>query len=489
LEAVVKQYIVAWALFVCLFSGQANGASQPEPIGGRPPAGARPSVVDLDYQIAYQRAFEAVLWGLPAAAIYRFRAAAFDVLGAQDNTILAMSGLATPKAETLTANSNAPYTAAFTDLRKGPVVLEIPAASDKASMYGQIVDAWQVTIADIGPAGADRGKGAKYLLVPPNYDQPLPEGYLPVKSESNRVAFAFRSVPAKGATIHDAYVYAQTLKMYYLAEAANPPATRFIDPTDMHYPTLPFYDERFFADLHAIISAEPVRARDKVMMGMLASLGISPDRPYAPDAKTLKAMRTAVTDAYFHLQQDFWRHSNTRLYWPDRHYASIYEGDAQKQFVYETATELQIDGRARQFFPFTFLPSRIAERPAVMYLGALADAAGKPFVAGKTYRVTIPKEVPVRQFWSLIVYDAATFAFIYNPLNRTGRSSFDRDTMKANADGSVTLYIGPKAPAGLESNWIPTQGKRPYPYFRLYGPQEAVFDKSFRFADFEFVKQ
>lgn len=488
MEAVLKKHVLVAALVMSALAGGASGASQTEPIGGRPPVGAKPSVADLDYQIAYQRAFEAVLWGLPAVAIYRFRAAAFADLDATDNTILAMSGVATPKVEALTANSNTAYISAFTDLRNGPVVLEVPATSEKASLYGQIVDAWQVTIADIGPAGVDRGKGGKYLLIPPGYDQPIPDGYLPVHTESNRIALAFRSIPLKGASMQDAYAYTQTLKMYYLADAANPPATKFIDPIDKRYSTLPFYDERYFEDVHAIISAEPVRARDKVMMGMLASLGIAPGRPYSPDPKMLKAMRQATTDAYFHLQQDFWRQSSMNLYWPDRHYASIYEGDARKEFIYESPTELQLDARARQYFPFTFLPAKIAERPAVMYLGALADAKGKSFVGGKTYRITIPKEVPVRQFWSLIVYDAATFAFIYNPLNRTGLSSFDRDKMKTNADSSLTIYIGPKAPVGLEANWIPTQGKQPYPYFRLYGPLDSVFDKSFRFADFELVK-
>ena len=67
----------------------------------------------------------------------------------------------------------------------------------------------------------------------------------------------------------------------------------------------------------------------------------------------------------------------------------------------------------------------------------------------------------VTQFWSLIVYDLETFAFIYNPLGRAGLSSFDLQNMKKNGDESATLYFGPKVPDGLESNWIPTSGKRP----------------------------
>jgi hypothetical protein len=117
----------------------------------------------------------------------------------------------------------------------------------------------------------------------------------------------------------------------------------------------------------------------------------------------------------------------------------------------------------------------------------VADSKGAAFVAGTTYKVTIPKYMPVKQFWSLIVYDQATFAFIYNPLERAGLSMFDKKTMTMNTDGSVTIYAGPKAPVGLESNWIPTQGKQPTPVIRLYGAQEAYFNRTFKLPDFELV--
>src|SRR5262245_48009735 len=99
-----------------------------EPHGGQPPAVAKPSVQDFDYQIKYQRAFEAVLWNMPAVAIYAFRRSAFEDLGCKDNDIVAYSAPATPRLEALTANSTTPYIAAYTDLRKGPVVLELPVA-------------------------------------------------------------------------------------------------------------------------------------------------------------------------------------------------------------------------------------------------------------------------------------------------------------------------------------------------------------------------
>ena len=115
----------------------------------------------------------------------------------------------------------------------------------------------------------------------------------------------------------------------------------------------------------------------------------------------------------------------------------------------------------------------------------MADKNGKPLEAGKLYKVDVPAQMPVKQFWALTVYDRATFSFIYSDSNRTTLSSYDQDKMKKNPDGSITLYVGPKAPAGLESNWIPTSGKRPMPTMRFYGPTDALYDKTFKMPDFE----
>ncbi|MBP3956134.1 DUF1254 domain-containing protein [Gemmata sp. G18] len=189
------------------------GNATKEPLGGQPPEGVRPSQADFDYQVKYQRAFEAVVWGMPAVAIYRFRAAAMDDLGMKDNDIITYSQTAGPNLEAITANSSTPYIAAYTDLQKGPAVLEVPVAGPEGSLYGQVVDAWQFTIADVGPKGLDLGKGGKYLFTPPGYKEKIPEGYIHVASPNYRVALAFRSIVAPGKTQKDAFDYAQKLRL------------------------------------------------------------------------------------------------------------------------------------------------------------------------------------------------------------------------------------------------------------------------------------
>ena len=146
-----------------------------EPRGGQPPIGSKPSVDNFTEQVTYQRAFEAVIWSMPAMIKYGMRRASFDI-GGMDNVVLAWSAGAKPLLETLTPNNTSPYVTSTTDLRKGPVVLEVPKATEKAILFGQVADDWFVTIADIGPIGLDQGKGNKILLLPPDYDDEVPDG-------------------------------------------------------------------------------------------------------------------------------------------------------------------------------------------------------------------------------------------------------------------------------------------------------------------------
>jgi hypothetical protein len=462
--------------------------AQTEPLGGQPAPGAKQSFPDLEGQVAYQRAFEAVVWAMPATSVYRLREGFFKAYGITDNDIVAFSKPTTPSAEMLTPNTVTPYIAGFTDLRKGPVVLELPAKTDKASLFGQIVDAWQVTIADVGPSGEDKGAGGKYLLIPPGYKDPIPAGYFPVRSESYRLMFGFRSIPAPGAGLDVAHAYAQTLKMYPLADAANPKPTRFVDGSSKRVSTLSFYDSRVFQDIYDFISVEPVRARDKVMMGMLASIGIEPGKPFNPQGKVKAAMQRAAVDAYYYMQERQANLVNAQAYWPDRHWVNGLVPDSAGGFEYETADAVQIDQRADQFFMGIFYPKVTLKKPATVYLVAGADSSGQALEAGKNYRLHVPKDMPVSQFWSLTMYDKATYALIYSPLARAGLSSREKPSMKLNDNGSVDLYFGPKAPVGLESNWIPTQGKAPYPIMRFYGPEQAFWDKTFKLPDVEQVK-
>jgi hypothetical protein len=472
---------------------RANAASAPlvplinrdfDPLGGEPPQGSAPSVKDFDYQIKYQRALEAVIWAVPAIAIYRFRAAALKDLGLKDNDIIAYSATATPKLEAITANASTPYISAFSDLQNGPAVLEVPKAGPDGSLYGQVVDAWQFTIADVGPSGLDKGEAAKYLFTPPGYTGPIPDGYLHVASPNYRIAFAFRSVRAQGKTAADAYAYAKRLRMYYLKDAGSPPEQRFFDPLHVRYPTLPVYDERHFDHMYDIVSVEPVKPQDRLMMGMLASLGIQKGKPLSPDETAKRAMRQAAIDFWFLMQAYYDDFPKDQLFWPDRHYASLLQADANRTFTWEYDDRIDLLARAAEYYWCTYMPRKLSDAPATQYLMALADNEGRLLEPGRTYKIDLPANMPVKQFWALTVYDRATMGFIYTDLDRTTLSSYDTDAMRKSADGGITLYVGPRAPKGEEANWIPTAGKRSLPCIRFYGPTDALNNRTFKLPDF-----
>jgi hypothetical protein len=232
---------------------------------------------------------------------------------------------------------------------------------------------------------------------------------------------------------------------------------------------------------------EPVQPRDKVMMGMLASLGIERGKPFNPAPKLKAAMERGVVDAYHYMQGQADKLFAANLHWPDRHWNFVMTPDKNRGFEFVTEDAIQIDQRAAAWTFFTFYPRVMNEQAGVVYLSPVADDQGRPLAAGGNYRIRVPKDTPAKQFWSITVYDHATWSFIKNPLNRSGRGSTNKAQMQANADGSYDIYFGPKAPAGLESNWIPTQGKRPYIWMRLYGPDEAFWNKSFKMPDAQLI--
>ena len=460
-----------------------------EPIGGQPAFDSKPSS-DIKDKVKAQRAFEIGLWALPAVALYRFRAEAIENHGYKDNDIVAYSQVATPKLEVVTGNSSTNYITAFSDLREGPTVLEVPEAGAEGSLYGQVVDHWQLTIADVGPSGLDKGKASKYLFTPPDYTGEIPAGYIHVASPSYRIALAFRSIKAPGKTDNDAYNYSKKLRMYRLSQANNKPEQKFWDYAGKRFSSLPFYDAKYFKDVQAIFSVENARDIDKPMLGMAKSLGIEHGKKeYNPDAKTLKIMDQAMVDVYAYLDNYWDNYPESWLYWKDRHYASLMQADAKNTFTYEYDHHIDIETKAIMYMMCTYVPKVLSKTPATQYIMAMKDSGGELFKANETYKVNVPANMPVNQFWALSVFDRATFAFIYSESNKITISSYDLPKLKKNTDGSVTIYVGPKAPAGLESNWLPTRGKRPMPMFRLYGPKDEFNNKTFKMPDFEKVDE
>jgi hypothetical protein len=119
------------------------------------------------------------------------------------------------------------------------------------------------------------------------------------------------------------------------------------------------------------------------------------------------------------------------------------------------------------------------------YLMAIKDNQGRPFDGSSVYRLRVPPDVPVRQYWSATVYDRATHGLVRDMM-RASRSS-QSPGLQVNRDGSVDIYFGAAAPANQESNWVPTSSNGEFEVlFRFYGPDKSLFEKkTWRLPDIE----
>ena len=142
------------------------------------------------------------------------------------------------------------------------------------------------------------------------------------------------------------------------------------------------------------------------------------------------------------------------------------------------------DGRARSDLLHGFLlPEASGD---AYYLMSTRDKNDRPFNGRGTYRLTVPPNVPVKQYWSATTYDRGTHGLIRD-MPRASRSSQIPDLQK-NADGSVDVFFGPRAPDGKESNWVPTSPKGEFEVlFRFYGPEKSLFEKKWKLPDIEKV--
>ena len=237
---------------------------------------------ELAERTLHRRAVEAVIWGMPAVNAELMFQAMKDAK-ADFNQVVYWSRPLSWKNQTLTPNPDTIYVFPFFNTKDaGPMVLEIPPAEEGASITGSIDDSWQTALEDVGPAGVDKGKGGKYLILPPGYKDKVPDGYVALPSETYTGFVILRSNLKSGsdADITKAVAYGKRVKFYPLSQAANPPTTKFVDAIDVLFDSTIPYDVRFFETLDRFVQREPWLTRDKVMIDQLKTIGIEKGKPF-----------------------------------------------------------------------------------------------------------------------------------------------------------------------------------------------------------------
>jgi hypothetical protein len=220
------------------------------------------------------------------------------------------------------------------------------------------------------------------------------------------------------------------------------------------------------------------------MMGLLLPLGIEKGKEFKPDAATQAMLKKAAQDAQAWFMQSMLTYGVQ--FWPDRKWlVPVSPIGPQTGFKWENANYLDVDARGIGFFSFNTPPAKLGA--ATFYLAAYLDGQGGQLGGESTYRLRVPANVPAAQFWAVTLYDLETCSFIRD-VTLVGLDSYDQK-MHRNDDGSVDLYFGPKPPTGQESNWIPTvPGRSYFPWFRFYGPEKPLFEKSWKLPDIEKLK-
>ncbi|HEY7065170.1 MAG TPA: DUF1254 domain-containing protein [Chloroflexota bacterium] len=450
-------------------------------------AGSRLSAAALAERTIQRRAVEAVIWGMPAVNFdLMYQAMVRETKGAY-NQIVYWSRLPDWKNQTLTPNPDAIYLMPFFNTRDaGPVVLEIPPADD-GSITGSVMDCWQTAIEDVGPAGVDKGQGGKYLILPPEYKNAVPDGYVPMPSGNFQGYALLRSILRSGsdADVAKAVEYARRIKLYPLSQADDPPPPTFLDAIDVVFDATIPYDRRFFQSLDRMVQYEPWLTRDKAMIDVLKSLGIEKGKPFTPDQRTQAILDEAAGEAHAWLANRY-----EGLFSPPYYDSARWALPASQELVQGTQTNYAdpnaypLDARGLAFSYAFFSAKHLGA--GQFYLMTIKDKDGNDFDGSQTYRLAVPPNAPVKQYWSATVYDRATHALIRD-MKRSSRSSQNPD-LQTNADGWVDVYFGPRAPAGKESNWVPTNPAGGFEVlFRLYGPEQPLFDKTWVLPDIERV--
>jgi hypothetical protein len=442
---------------------------------------------DVHDRMLYHRSIDAAVWAMPLMNFKFYRDALADA-GVGPNDVGYFSKLQNWKFQTATPNNTTPYILTYWNMEDGPVVVEIPPSAEGIGIFGTLLDAWQRPIDDVGAAGRDKGRGATYLLVPAGYDGPLLPKALVYEQRTNNGFIALRPIMKGGATeenLAKAVKFVKQIKIYPLAKADNPPKMKFVDLYDKLLEMTPVLDGSIYREIHEMLEEELVEDQNLAMMGLLSRIGIQKGEPYEPDAKTQAIYDAAAPEALQYMLEQYHRYLNPWMYEGKKWSSLTPAGDIETDWSYEFPS--YFDYHARGALYYAIITSVKNYGSATFYLDLAETPDGQWLEGNKNYKLVVPPNVPVRNFWAITTYDLETASY----LRDIEPSSIDSNMkdVKKNSDGSVDIYFGPKAPTGKESNCLPTDPKRRFFLLaRFYGPEPALFDGSFELNDIELVK-
>jgi hypothetical protein len=449
--------------------------------GGYPTSESAQRLFD---ELDFQRAVQVYLWALPAMNVDAMRLGSEAAFGAGNHILPVWKDRLNTRTRVTTPNSDVVYAMSYLDLKDGPLVVEVP-----PKLQGMFCTFWHRPLCDVGFVGPDKGKGGKYLLLPPDFKGEAPDGYFTFTSETYRVFLFWRGFLVDGKTDQAVAIIEQT-KVYPLGKKDSAAKMVFPNASEKKSNMLVTQDISYFENLKDFIDYEPVDREDFAMRGMMASLGMVKGEPFTPDERMKGILNRAADVAWkmASVQRYERRIPGTKRY-EDRQYDEPFIGGSP---VFEGDSFLNLDARNGFFrFAYSSSPGMVVDMvgKGSKYPLTFKDADGDFIMGGTSYKLHLPKDIPAENFWAVTLYDAPTAAGVDKP-GLLIPSLSSQGGVKPNDDGSTDLYFGPELPQGVpQSNYIGTnKGEGYFVVIRLYSPGKAYFDKTWRPDDVVKIK-
>ncbi|HTF20902.1 MAG TPA: DUF1254 domain-containing protein [Chryseolinea sp.] len=475
-------------------------------------------------EMDYIHAVDAFTYGYPMVSQLALRKG-FIKAGINDNELIVTPNLMDSKTLFLTANADTYYFWGYLDLTKGPLVVETPPGA--LGIFDDMTWKW---ISDFGLPGPDRGEGGRYLIIPPGYDGQLPEGgYFIGRSNTWQVSFLGRCFLQNNDPKPVDELVRKTLKIYpyapggygssiggylngngTLGKLSTPSAPKFIDGTAKEMTTIPPAGYTYFEMLNEVIQTQPAGSVDPEIAGQFAAIGIIKGKPFNPDARMKKILTEAVAVGnaaaraltFNARESEGFNYYGANSNWVNSLFTGGYEFMTPPPEVTTEGLKPYPSDGARKLHARTwmlYLATGITpamcmrlENIGSQYLAVYLDNKDLPLDGSKTYKITLPPNIPAARFWSFTVYDNQSRSMLETPQRypRAGSQSYPSPAAKPSVDGSTTVYFGPTLPSGVDrGNWIQTTpGKGWCALLRLYSPLKPFFDKSWKAGEVELVR-
>jgi len=449
--------------------------------GGYPTADSTHSLGEL---LVFNRAIEVYLSQMPGVSTFHVRKGLSDFGARGYNQFVIWETLMDAETLLVTGNSELVYGLSFLDLKRdGPTVVDVP-----AGLLGGFCDMWQEQIMDIGPTGSDKGAGGTFLILPPHFEGIVPPGYYSAKSRTFGVCFAVRGYLVDGKP-DKAVALMKAIRIYPVAKKTAPLAMAFLNGSGRQIDTIFPDNYQYFESLVQLIEQEPAEVVPSHERFFLASIGIEKGTSFRPDASRKRLLADAAwMGSAMARRNGFASNDPERIVYPDRRWESSVVGASPN---WDSQGYVNSDRRATFAYSTVGMSAAMALKViggSPHYFLTMRDASGTYLDGSQSYRLNLPARIPVKNFWSVVVYDAESRSMLRTGQKFPSVSQYTNPT--TNADGSVDIYFGPRLPQGIQNNWIQTvEGRGWFPLLRFYSPLQSLFDHTWKPGDIEALSE